>query len=128
MSAVTLLTAALQDDSGAGDAVDVSALSTLRLDWSTLADMGRLRHGYLRLFVETRSHASVPWRVVYERQLDANSWDTKPRVVLSGFDTYVRARWEGRFPRINNEQALNGLAATKFFTIGLAGDGQPDAA
>lgn len=122
MSAITILASALQDDVGAGAAVDVSAFSTLRLNWATSADLGRMGPTmFLRLFIETRAQASEPWRVIYERQLDANTWDLRPRAVLSGFDTFVRARWVGNFPRINNEQT------TKFFTIGLAGDGQPDA-
>ncbi len=122
MSAVSILTSALQDDSGAGAAVDVSAFSTLRLNWSLLADVGRLGQGYLRLFIETRADASQPWRVIYERQMDANGFDLKPRAVLSGFDAFVRARWVGKMPRLPNEES------TKFFTIGLTGDGKPDAA
>jgi hypothetical protein len=122
MSAVTILSSALQDDTGAGSAVDVSAFSTLRLNWSALADIGRLAYGHLRLFIETGPSASGPWRTVYDRQLNQGNWEPSPRVVLSGFDTFVRARWEGKMPRINNEQT------TKFFTIALAGDGQPNAA
>ncbi|HKY37214.1 MAG TPA: hypothetical protein VJN18_14825 [Polyangiaceae bacterium] len=122
MSAVTILTSALQDDSGAGAAVDVSTFSTLRLNWSALADVGRLGMGYLRLFIETGPSASGPWRIVYERQLNSGGWDPAPRAVLSGFDSFVRARWDGKMPRVNNEQS------TKFFTIALTGDGQPNAA
>ena len=115
MSAVSILTSALQDDAGAGAAVDVTAFSTLRLNWSVATDLGRAR--YLRLFIETASVAAGPWRQVHELQLDANGWETRPRLVLSGFDAFVRARWEGGFGRTLNENA------TKFFTIGLTGEG-----
>lgn len=128
MSAVTILTSGLQDDVGAGAAVDVSAFSTLRLDWSALVNIGRLAQGSLRLFIETGPSASGPWRIVYEQQLNQSGWNPKLRAVLSGFDSYVRARWAGSFPRINNEQGdpRYSIAPEKFFTIGLAGDGKPD--
>lgn len=118
MSAVSVLASALQSDSGAGAAVDVSAFCTLRLNWSVLTDVTRAR--FLRLFIETRSDSSQPWREIFREQLDANGWDLRPRVTLSGFDNFVRARWEGEFARSsNNEQT------TKFFTIGLTGEGTP---
>jgi hypothetical protein len=131
MSAVSILASALQDDAGTGAALDVSAFSTLRLNWSVSADIGRMNNmGHLRLFIDTAPSAGGPWHVAYERQLDANGWDPKPRTVLSGFDSFVRARWSGYFPRtteMERGRPQYNEAATKFFTIGLTGDGQPDA-
>jgi|GEM_PF-3842045 len=134
MSAITLLTSALQNDTGAGAAVDVSAYNTLRLNWTALADLGQDRNASLQIFIETAAAASGPWRAIYERQLDANGWEVAPRLVLSGFDSFVRARWAGRFGRTVNEGAYYSytgpqgpsgspqIAATKKFTIGLAGE------
>lgn len=126
MSAVTILTSALQADSGAGSAVDVTAFSTLRLDWSVLADLGR--DPQLSLVIESGPSAVGPFRTVYERAMahqrpgSPYEWSHAPRAVLSGFDKFVRARWSGRINRTINEQSTN------FFTIGLTGDGKPDAA
>ena len=126
MSEVTILASALQSDTGDGAAVDVSAFSTLRLNFSALADQGRNPH--LLLVIETAPHAvNGPWRVIHERRLSPNvngpyAWDCAPHAVLSGFDNYVRARWAGSIVRTINEENI------KFFTIGLAGDGKPDAA
>lgn len=123
MSAVTILTSALQGDSGTGDAVDVSAYNTLRLSWSALFDTYGLRdpNCYLRLVIETAQVAGGPWREIYRRQLDSSNYETTPRVVLSGFDSFVRARWEGQFPRSGEQQRT--APVTKVFTIGLAGEG-----
>jgi hypothetical protein len=126
MSAVTILSSALRADEGTGSAVDVTAFSTLRLNWSVGVDVGRSPE--ITLIVETAPHATLgPWRVVSEirmahHQVGPYAWNGKPPVTLAGFDAFVRARWSGRIPRINNEQSTN------FFTLALTGDGQPNAA
>lgn len=126
MSAVTILTSAAQPDSGNGSAVSVAAYSTLRLDWTVSADLGR--EPGLELFIDTAPTAAGPWRQIAEKKMDARHpasspyfWEGKPRVVLSGFDAYVRARWTGRA----NNNTANGDTAMKL-TLALTGDGKPD--
>jgi hypothetical protein len=126
MSATTILTSALQDDSDAGTAVDVTAFSTLRLDWSVVADLGRVKQ--IDLFIETGPTDAGPWHTISERRMLPShitgpyAWEANPRATLGGFDAFVRARWEGFVSRVHGEESTN------FFTIGLSGDGQPDAA
>jgi hypothetical protein len=134
MAAVTILASALQNDSGTGAPVDVSAYSTLRLNWTALVDLGQYTTTYLRLIIETAATAAGPWREIYRRQQDANTgWDCAPRMVLVGFDALIRARWEGSYPRTLNEGAYYSsvgpqgpgaptIPAVKKFTVGLAGE------
>jgi len=120
MSAITILTSAAQNDSGTGAAVDVTAYNTLRLNWAAVADLGMQATASLRLFIDTAPSASGPWTTIYERQLDANGWELSPRVTLSGFDSFVRARWDGKFPRSGEQQRTSPI--TKVFTVGLTGE------
>ena len=124
MSAITLLTYGAQAKSGASDAVDVSAFSTLRLDATKLADLGQ--RPWLKLYIETRAAATAPWRVIWERYYTLNDADLvgKQRIVLSGFDNFVRVRWEAKrqYSQDDNDPISIGLH------LGVTGDGQPDAA
>ncbi len=119
MSSVTILASAAQDDAGTGAAVDVSAFSTLRLNWQVDTDHGR--HPHIALAIDSAPTADGPWTEVSRLSMDGSPqrWVHRPRVVLAGFDSFVRARWKGRIDRLANDTA-------KAFTIGLVGDGKPD--
>jgi hypothetical protein len=124
MSAVEILAEALVADEGAGEAVDVSEHAILRLDWLALADIGR--DPQVTLWIETAPTSAGPWSEVSRIQMAAFGWNTKPRVVLGTFDNFIRARWSGRIARVSKETAAGGTHVD-FFTLGLAGDGKPDA-
>ena len=130
MSAVTILTNAAQARSGASSAFDATAFSTLRLDLRVSADLGV--SPMLKTFVETGPTSAGPWRVIDERSYHhSRDWPTSSRVALSGFDAFVRLRWEGGRhgePKYSGPaQEAPSLVDPKF-VIGLAGDGQPNAA
>jgi hypothetical protein len=118
MSAIEILASAAQADADASDGVDVSAFSTLRLDWSVTANQGA--NPQIDLHVDHAPTADGPWTELWHHRMTADGqWQTAPRTVLGGFDAFVRARWSG------HGRNANGAAA---FTISLTGDGKPDAA
>lgn len=128
MSAVEILAYAAADDTGDGSAVDVSAFSTLRLDWHVVADLSR--NPDITLTIETGPTASGPWTEIYRRQMvqshqisgDPYRWEALPRVTLAGFDSYVRPRW-----RCKADTYFGAGNRAASLSIGLSGDGQPDA-
>jgi hypothetical protein len=120
VSAVTILAAASQADSGASAALDVSAFSTLRLNWAARADLGR--DPQVTLSVDTAPGSGGPWREISSIEMGAREWQTAPRVTLGGFDAFVRARWSGH-PRAPTPRT----DVTCSLVLGLAGDGKPEA-
>jgi hypothetical protein len=84
----------------------------------------------LRFYIETSWSASGPWRTARELPRNANGFAFDERVVLSGFDTHMRVRWEGRGA---HEPVYSGPAHEApplrdlGFVLGLVGDGKPDA-
>jgi len=132
MSAVTILAAGAKANSGTGASVDVSAFSTLRLDFVISADCGKGPD--LEIFLEQGPSATGPWRPLWQKRQNTatppgnvNSWVGAERVSISGFDRYMRARWavttstnNGMFGGVPQDSASLNLAIT--------GDGKPDAA
>lgn len=130
MSAVEILPAGAKATSGAGDAVDVSAHSTLRL-------VGTFAPGTchdMHFVIEHGPTASGPWAPLTEwRRRDGNpDWIREERYNLSGFDKFVRARWDSQIPGQKVNPTAQELREKKFVTwqptFGLAGEGIPDAA
>ena len=126
MSAVEILEQGAQARTGASDAFDASGFSTLRLDLFSTADHGL--HPFCHLYIETASASAGPWRVAESFSFTASNrpddWPTKQRVVLAGFDSFVRLRWSaGR-----QGEWLDAPETVDIqLVVGLSGDGQPDA-
>lgn len=129
MAAVTLLAFAARADAipqteaapkfstssnGASTPLDVSAHTTLRLDVDARANMGA--DPDVRLFFEHAITAAGPWATLLEKQLTAQTWPHgTARVILDGFDSFVRVRWVAK---TRNHDALN-------FSLGVSGEGIP---
>lgn len=122
MSAVTILTYGAKSDSGTGSAVDVSGFSTLRLNAKLVANFGK--EPQLRLAIDTGPTSEGPWTEIEDRGFQARAWPANSvcRFVLAGFDNYVRARWSGH---ATANVAWQNTSAE--LSIGIDGDGQPDA-
>lgn len=141
MSAVTIRTVAAADRSGESTPVDVSAFSTLRLDLQASANMGL--DPTLRVEVQHGPTENGPWTVLERKQFfasrvppDENAWPSRPtRIVLSGFDRYVRLQWWGgksgearsAYSAGNPNAPVAAELTDIGLVLGLAGDGQPDA-
>lgn len=131
MSEVTILTSGPQARSGASEAFDASGFSTLRLDLKVSANHGV--SPWVKLFVETAPAATGPWKTLVEKHYSSaqgNAWPSRERVVLAGFDAFVRLRWEGGRlgePKYGGPAQEAPDLIDPQFVIGLTGDGQPDA-
>ena len=130
MSAITILTPAAQSRTGTSSAFDATGFSTLRLDISARCDFGT--EPWCRFYIETSASSTGPWRPLSERyfvhdHISPNFWPRNgvERVVLSGFDKFVRCRWEARRQSETPDNAATGVNIGLY--LGLAGDGQPDA-
>lgn len=128
MSSIEVLAAASNlADSGNGSGVSAEAHAVARGTWSVSADLGRSPD--LVLSIDTGPTSSGPWSEIWTKHLLANEgnpsnphyWHS-PRVLLSGFDKYIRARWSGR------ARANTGInETTAKFALGLTLDCKPDA-
>ncbi|HKO46630.1 MAG TPA: hypothetical protein VJV79_02850 [Polyangiaceae bacterium] len=131
MSAVTIVSAGAKSGVATASAVDVSSFSTLRLNAAVLANLGK--QPYIDLYLEQAPASTGPWRALWSKRMETgsppgndNAWTSAVRIVLSGFDSYVRARWSavataniGRFNgELDNSPELN---------LAITGDGKPDA-
>lgn len=126
MSAVEILASGTAADAGSSEPVDCSAFSTLRLDLELAADTGR--SPTLDVYIESAPTDEGPWTTHEHRRYSTSgpdAWSQSRRFALAGFDSFVRLRWSGAIKRIH--AAGSGLETANLFTIGLAGDGQPDA-
>jgi len=138
MSAVTVLANAPQARSGESDALSVAEFSTLRLDLLLTADHGV--QPYITTYLESGPTADGPFTVLDERHY-SRAFPGKERIVVAGFDAFIRLRWSGGSenesitrsygpPYSPTGGTLTGErgAIDPGFVIGLTGDGQPDAA
>jgi hypothetical protein len=132
MSSVTILAAGAKANAGTSTPVDVSAFSTLRLTAAVLANIGKAPE--LDVYIETASASTEqPWRVVWHRRQNANTppgneqaWECATRIVLSGFDSFVRVRW-GAAATMNCGMFNGELQNSVELNLAITGDGKPDA-
>jgi hypothetical protein len=99
---------------GASTPVDVSSHTVLRLDVDARANLGAFPD--VRLHFEHGPTASGPWLVLLEKHLTGPTWPSgAARVVLDGFDNFVRVRWSAK---AGNHASLD-------FSLGVSGEGTP---
>lgn len=119
MSAVTLLAAGAKAASGAGAAVDVSAHAVLRLDGTFASDQSK--EADLSVVIEHGRSSAGPWSPLHEiRMRGGRDWLSAERFILTGFDDFVRVRWEARVGMGANQPNVQ-------LAIGITGEGTPDA-
>jgi hypothetical protein len=133
VSAVTILAAGAKANASTSTPVDVSAFSTLRLNAAVLANLGK--GPYIDIFIETASASTgQPWRVVWHRfqstgtppGANEQAWESATRIVLSGFDSFLRVRWVA--VATQNFGMLNGVLDNSVeLNLAITGDGKPDA-
>jgi hypothetical protein len=136
MAAVTLLTFGAQAASGSSTPLDVSAGGVLRLD--ARYEAGPAGSSVeLTFVIESGPTDAGPWTAHFERRMRQNGegpyvWRSKERIVLEGFDTFVRARWESTVGSYNmspserelRESAIASLNDPKL-RLGLSGERVP---
>ncbi len=100
----------------------------MRLDLTSEANLGV--SPYLRLYFETAAVATGPWTTLQELYYHPDNWQHRTRVVVAGFDTFVRLRWSGGRQYETTGTTSNPSEAKTLinpgFVIGLSGDGKPD--
>ena len=119
MSAVELLAAGAKAASGTGSAVDVSAHAVLRLNGTFASDQSKAADLYVAL--DHGPSSSGPWTPLHEIRMRAgSSWRSADRIVLAGFDDFVRVRWEARVGMGAQQPDIQ-------LAFGITGEGIPDA-
>lgn len=131
MSAVSLVTYGAQANSGTSTPVDVSAHTVLRLDGRFACNVGHRVN--LDLVIEHGRTSSGPWSTLgaLRMQVGAN-WKDSERFIFSGFDNFVRVRWEATIPGVNLNPSERELRERSHphktdLAFGIAGEGTPDA-